>query len=175
MQLDAREHFKEIVGPAISEYEQAEDELTEAVQAGNEARIHEARFRALRRGGTAIIFLHHFADVIAKRPPEGLPDFDGKISNVHQYLREHGASDIALLGDTADALKHSALTRRLPRQVEAVEQVVTVGRGYGIGRYGEGKFGGTEQVWILARSGQRALTSVLRDIRSAWENILKPS
>ncbi|MNY59188.1 hypothetical protein D3C86_1956060 [compost metagenome] len=50
--------------------------------------------------------------------------------------------------------------------------MLVVSRGYGVGRYGEGKFGGAEQVWLLARSGERPLTSVLREVSAVWEGLL---
>ncbi len=172
MQLDAREHFKEIVGQAISEYEQAEAELSVASRAADVRRTQMARFRALRLGGSAAIFLHHFADIVAKRPPPGLPDFEGSVVRVRELLQAEGAKDLTILGDAADALKHAILTHRLPREVEEAGQVVAVGREYGVGRYGEGKFGGADHVWLLARSGQRPLTAVLRDVSAVWERLL---
>lgn len=172
MQFDAREHFKEIVCAAISEYAQAERELSVATEADDKNRIQTARFRALRLGGAATIYLHHFADIVAKRPLEGLPDFKSSVTQVREFLQAKGAKDLAVLGDAADALKHAVLTHRLPREVEEAGQVLVVSRGYGVGRYGEGKFGGAEQVWLLARSGQRPLTSVLREVSAVWEGLL---
>ncbi len=75
MQLDAREHFTEIVTAAVGEYLEAEAELSAATEAADEDRLRTARFRALRLGGAAAIYLHHFADIVAKRPSKGLPDF----------------------------------------------------------------------------------------------------
>lgn len=169
MQLDAREHFREIVGPAIADYVQAEADLTNALQSGDERIIQAARFKALRLGGSAAIFLHHFADIVARRPPPGLPDFGGRVSDVRDWLLANGADDTTLLADAVDALKHAVLTQRLPREVEEAGQVVAVGRGYGTGRYGEGKFGGTDEVWIMARSGRRPLSSVLHAVNAVWE------
>lgn len=172
MQLDAREHFREIVAAAIGEYVEAEAELSAATAAADGDRIQKTRFRALRLGGAAAIYLHHFADIVAKRPSEGLPDFESSVAKVREFLQAKGADDLVILGDAADALKHAVLTYRLPRQVEEAGQVLVVRRGYGVGRYGEGKFGGGEQVWILARSGQRPLTSVLRGVSTVWEGVL---
>lgn len=44
-------------------------------------------------------------------------------------------------------------------------------RAYGEGRFGEGKYGGTEQVYVLAKSGKRALTSVLQNVIDAWRRV----
>jgi hypothetical protein len=46
MQLDAREHFIEIVEAAIADYEAAEVELTHAAQPGDERAIRWASLRA---------------------------------------------------------------------------------------------------------------------------------
>lgn len=172
MQLDAREHFTEIVVAAISEYVEAEAELSAATEAADEDSTQRARFRVLRLGGAAALYLHHFADIVAKRPVEGLPDFESSVTKVREFLQAKGAKDLGILGDAADALKHAVLSHRLPREVEEAGQVLVVSRGYGVGRYGEGKFGGGEQVWLLARSGQRPLTSVLREVSAVWESLL---
>lgn len=172
MQLDAREHFTEIVTAAVGEYLEAEAELSAATEVADEDRLRTARFRALRLGGAAAIYLHHFADIVAKRPSQGLPDFESSVAKVREFLQAKGAVDLIILGDAADSLKHAVLTYRLPRQVEEAGQVLVVSRAYGVGRYGEGSFGGGEQVWILARSGQRSLTSVLRGVSTVWEGVL---
>ncbi|WP_426018710.1 hypothetical protein [Brevundimonas sp. DWR2-3-1b1] len=122
-QLDAREHFKEIVAAGVGEYVEAEAELTAATQAADEDRIQKARFRALRLGGAAAIYLHHFADIVAKRPSKGLPDFESSVAKVREFLQAKGAVDLTILGDAADSLQHAVLTYRLPRQVEEAGQV----------------------------------------------------
>ena len=94
------------------------------------------------------------------------------VAKVRDFLQAKGAVDLTILGDAADSLKHAVLTYPLPRQVEEAGQVLVVGRGYGVGRYGEGKFGGGEQVWILARAGPRPLTLLLRGISAVWEGVL---
>lgn len=172
MQLDVREHFREIVEPAIADYEQAEADLTRTAQTGDETALRRTSLRALRLGGSAALLLHHFADIVARRPAVGFPDFHERVDDVRDWMINNGARDLVLLGDVADALKHAVLTRRLPREVEEVGQVLTAGRGYGNGRYGEGKFGGVDEVWILARSGPRPLRSVLQSVRTAWEAVL---
>ena len=72
MQFEAGVHFNEIVSPAIDEYLAAEDALTAAAVSGDG--LDAAKYKALRLGAAAAIFLHHFSDVIAHRPPENLPD-----------------------------------------------------------------------------------------------------
>ncbi|MBX3648248.1 MAG: hypothetical protein KF766_11340 [Rhodocyclaceae bacterium] len=77
--------------------------------------------------------------------------------------------DVALLGDVADALKHAVLTRRVQlRQVATSDQVLAVATGFADLPHGEGKFGGVDQVVILAKSGPRALSAVLQNVIDVW-------
>jgi hypothetical protein len=175
MQLDAIDHFYQIVTPAIRAYEAAEDQLTRAVvdNQSEEPLATAAGFEALREGGAAAIYLHHFADIIAARGHPAGPDFGGDVRAARSWLAEvceatHGEDLVGLLEDVADALKHSVLTRRLPREVEEAGQVLTICRGFGTGRYGEGKYGGVDEVWILGREGPRPLSLVLDRVSTAW-------
>jgi hypothetical protein len=171
MQFDAGIHFNKIVCPSIDDYFAAEDALTVAATSSNG--LEEARYRALRLGAAAAIFLHHFSDVIASRPPENLPDFHGDVGKVRAWLTNFGTTEVTILRDTADALKHAVLDPNRPRDVQHSGLVLTTARGYGLGRYGEGKYGGVDEVWILANSGMRPLTAVLRSVRQAWCDALK--
>lgn len=166
MQFDASIHFSKIVCPAIDDYLAAEDALTSAAQSGDG--LSEARYKVLRLGASAAILLHQFSDVIAHRSPENIPNFNGDVSKVREWLAGRGATDVGILHDTADALKHAVLKPNRERDVPHSGLVMTVTRGYGEAGYGEGKWGGVEEVWILANSGKRPLTSILRSIRGAW-------
>ena len=178
MQIDAREHFKEIVVPAIAAYQQAETELTRTIiEKDSDEAQQKARYAALRLGGAAAIYLHHFSDIVATRPIPNLPNFERNVGSVRKWLtdeslQQSGASDVTLLADIADALKHAVLTYKLPREVEEAGQVLSISRGYGTGRFGEGKYGGIDEVWVLAKSGKRSLSSVLGSVRAAWEHAL---
>ena len=171
MQLDSIIHFNEIVLPAINEYDQAEEALSRAA-CNKTPELVSARYTALRHGASAAIFLHHFADIVAHRPPGNIPDFEGDVGKVRQWLKQYGADDVNLLRDVADALKHAVLNPDRPRDVPKAEAVIAIGRAYGAGRYGEGKFGGTDEVWIFANSGQRALSAILWSVRDAWTRAL---
>jgi len=46
--------------------------------------------------------------------------------------------------------------------------VIALSTGYGELTFGEGKYGGTHQVIVLANSGTRALSSVLQNVIDAW-------
>lgn len=173
MQFEAGIHFYEIVCPAIDDYLAAEDALTTAALSDNG--LEQAKYKALRLGASAAISLHHFSDVVANRPPENVPDFQGDVGKVRTWLADFGTADVPILRDTADALKHAVLNPDRARDVQHAGLVLTTQRGYGMGRFGEGKYGGADEVWILASSGMRALTAVLRSVRDAWLNALTVS
>lgn len=170
MQFEASIHFHEVVCPAIDEYFAAEDALTAAAVSGDG--LDAAKYKALRLGAAAAIFLHHFSDVIAHRPPGNLPDFEGDVGGVRAWLAGYGTNEVGILRDTADALKHAVLDPNRQRDVQHSGLVLTTQRGYGMGRFGEGKYGGVDEVWILANSGMRPLTAVLRSVRDAWHAAL---
>lgn len=175
MQLGAELHFNEIVVPAWQAYLRAEDQLTRAIHEENN--VERARFDALREGGAAAFYLHHFADIVAAERPHFVPDIARSVGQVQQWVAtncrmlrtEAPSNDVSLLGDIVDALKHSHLTRRLDeRDVATRDAVVVVGSGMGQLGYGEGKYGGVDQVLILARSGTRPLSSILQNVIDAW-------
>jgi hypothetical protein len=172
MQFEAGIHFTEIVCPTISDYLEAEGKLTIAVKKENDSELESAKFNALRLGAAAAIFLHHFSDVVANRPPENVPDFKGDVGKVRTWIATFGTGDVPILRDTADALKHSVLNPDRSRMVQHSGLVLTTHRGYGLGRFGEGKFGGVDEVWILSTSGMRPLTAVLKSVQHAWVKAL---
>ncbi len=177
MQLPWDEHFFEIVLPAWQAYLVSEAELTVAVTSGNETAAARARYRALREAGSASFYLHHFAEIVLRAQPHWLPADVEDLRNLRQWLAGHctalrtaqRVNDVRLLGDVADALKHAVLTRDPDnRLVEANDAVLVTGTGYGDGSFGEGKFGGAEQVIILSKVGRRALSGVLQNVVDAW-------
>lgn len=180
MQLAWDEHFFEIVVPAWQAYLQSEAGLTEALKAGDEARSSSARYRALREAGAASFYLHHFAEIVLRARPTWLPDEVSDLGKLRPWLARHCTAlradrpidDVRLLGDVADALKHAILTRN-PEQrlISANEAVLVAMAGYGGGGYGEGKFGGAEQVLVVSRTGQRALSAVLQNVLDAWRRV----
>ena len=51
--------------------------------------------------------------------------------------------------------------------------VVPIGSGWGQMRYGDGKYGGAEQVIVTTKKGDnRAISSVLQNVFDAWMNLL---
>lgn len=177
MQLPWDEHFYEIVIPAWQSYVAAEHRLTDAINAGNEEGSRRAGYDALREGGAATIYLHHFADVAIRARPGWIPreihsagELRHCVGRRCTMLRtDRQVADVELCGDVADALKHAILTRNLDaRQIRQNDAVLALGTGYGELNYGEGKYGGTQQVLVLANAGTRALSSVLQNVIDAW-------
>lgn len=138
-----------------------------------------ARQEAMRRARTAATELHHLTDVVLKSPDPRLPPFASveaaraSVAATCVHLRGTTPSgDVALLRDVAEAFKHHKLDRKNARVVGA-DAVVACQSGYGRLGFGEGKFGGTDQVVITESDGsQRALTSVLQNVIDAWRTRL---
>lgn len=174
MDLGWRDQFTCIVIPAWQAYLVAEQELSAAQKSGDEALIHKARMTALREGAAAATFLHHFLELVAAEKPDWFPATqrlkDGKawLASHCKYLRsDKPIDDVTLLGDVVDALKHSEL-RDQTRAVAHRGAVLIVATGIGMLPHGEGKFGGSEQIVIDAKSGPRALSAVLQNVVDAW-------
>lgn len=177
MQLPWDEHFAEIVIPAWQAYLQAESRFTEALAGGSESQIRKAKYDALREGGAAAFYIHHFGEIILRTRPAWLPKHITNLGQIRSWLSNHctmlrtteAIGDVSLLGDVADALKHAILTKHLEsREVSVNDAVLVAGREYGQCRYGEGKYGGIDQVWVLATSGGRPLSSILQNVIDAW-------
>jgi hypothetical protein len=125
--------------------------------------------------------LHNMADFVLANPvapTTGLQDLGALRAAVQShliFLREPRAphvDDVALLRDVADAFKHHRLDRP-SATVSGSEAVIMTGTGWGKLRYGEGKWGGVEQVVVERKSGeQRALSSVTQNVSDAWMTLL---
>ena len=82
------------------------------------------------------------------------------------------AADVQLLRDVADAFKHHRPDRP-SATVQVSTDVVPIGSGWGMMRWGEGKYGDVEQVIITTKAGEkRALSSALQNVFDAWMNLL---
>lgn len=177
MQLPWDEQFNEIVIPAWQAYLGAEGRLTDAIQAKDEEASKRAGYDALREGGAATIYMHHFADVVIRARPAWLPDTIDSVVKLRRWLgyqctmlrSDAPTRDVELCRDVADALKHAILTINVDaRQIRENDAVIALSTGYGKLGFGEGKSGGMQQVIVLANSGTRALSSVLQNVVDAW-------
>lgn len=177
MDLGWREHFGEIVIPAWQAYLEAERELTSALKLGDETEVRKAKLKALREGGAASMYLHHFVEIVVAERPEWLPPVknyraaqDWLSGHCFRLRSDEPSDDVALLGDVADALKHSEL-RNQDRAVASRDAVLVVGAAFGEVPFGEGKYGGME-VLVLAKSGKRPLSAVLQNVIDAWRRAM---
>jgi hypothetical protein len=68
----------------------------------------------------------------------------------------------------ADAFKHFKLDRP-NRTVDGADAIIMTGTGWGKLRFGEGKWGGIEQVIVERKNGdRRAVSSLIQNVFDAW-------
>ncbi len=163
------DRFNSLIRPALRNFAAADAAFVAAQTVGTG--VDEARQAVMLAARQAAIELHHFADFV-------LTDLGAVRAAVQShllFLREPRAphvDDVALLRDVADAFKHHKLDRP-NATVAGAEAMIMTGTGWGKLRYGEGKWGGTEQVIVERKSGdQRALSSVLQNVHDAWLTLL---
>jgi hypothetical protein len=171
-------HIATIVRPALRNYLVAEEALTAAVLSGDASAIEAARQKAALSVRQAMDVLHHLADFVLKEPSPQLRFANTKavrraVEAKCVFLRQGApVADVSLLRDVADALKHHRPDRP-STTVLASTDIATVSMGFGQMRFGEGKFGGVEQVVVTAKNGDlRALSSVLQNVFDAWMTLL---
>lgn len=166
------------VRPALRAYLAAEQKFTDAHVAKDDAAVAAARREVFRAARTAAIELHHLTDFALHHPPPAFQD----ISEVRAALQSHvrflrdpncpSPDDVALLRDVAEAFKHFKLSRPSATVADA-NAVVAISTGWGVMRWGEGKWGGIEQCMVKRTNGDtRALTSVLQNVFDAWMHLL---
>lgn len=178
-----RYFFATIVMPAFREYERAEEILTQAV-VHSVGDAHDARMLVMRRARTASIELHQFVDRVATvKPKWAVP---GKARDVMRWLKVNHlrqidgvpVPDIEILHDVADAFKHAELSQARQERdwfVKTDSAIISTGTGYGRLGWGEGKYGGVEQVVVRLRDGRyRALSLILKSVAEAWERAMGP-
>lgn len=167
------EQFEAVVLPALAEYWAAETALTAALNEGDAASLSAARQLVMRRARTAANELHHFADFAAAKNGLKLNLVRSTVAAHCTFLRSSNeVADFALLRDTADAFKHNHLNRA-NATVTGSDAIIASGTGYSMLYYGEGKYGGAEQVIVTARDhSQRALSSILQNAADAWRRYL---
>jgi 3-oxoacyl-(acyl-carrier-protein) synthase len=78
-------------------------------------------------------------------------------------------ADMTLLGDVVDAYKHAELSNQA-RLVHSSRVTVVIGSGWGEMHYGEGNYGGLDQVIVLTDNGtkKRALSAILQNVIDMW-------
>lgn len=177
MNFPWNEHFDCIVVPAWQAYMEADARLAEAAAGDDPLALELARYRALREGGAAAIYLHHFADIVMRAKPDWLPPEVRGLETLRTWVAAHctsmrteqASNDVSVLKDVADALKHAVLTHNVQnRAVAANDAVVTISSAWDAGRWDEVKWDGVEQVVVVTHDGQRALSAILQNVIDAW-------
>jgi len=170
------DHIAAVTQPALRKYLVAEKALTEALESQDAAGAARQDVMLAARQATDV--LHHLSDFVLKEPSPGLAF--AKIEDVRSavdakcvFLRTTTpVADVRLLRDVADAFKHHRPDRSSATVLVSTD-VVPIGSGWGQMRWGEGKYGGAEQVVITKKDGdKRALSSVLQNVFDAWMTLL---
>jgi hypothetical protein len=179
---DYDQYFDRYVVPSFRHYVEAEARLSNAVESGDQSKIEAARDEVMLSAMNAVVPAHHLSDVIIKERPAWLPSHINSLANLRQWaqtthckmLRGSPIDDLDLLGDVADAFKHHTLThgRRIPRRITSAKATITTATGYGQMHFGEGKYGGAEQVIVQTSLGKRALSSILQNIVDMWRSVI---
>lgn len=180
---ESERHFDRHVVPEFHRYLAAERQLTEAIALGDESKIEAARDDAMRAAMAAVVPAHHMSDVVANERPAYIPSHVQGVGAVRKWaqathckmLRGSPIDDLDLLGDVADAFKHFKLTHKKgrPRRVTSAKATITTEAGWGEMGFGEGKYGGAEQVVVTLLDGRkRAMSSILQNVIDMWRLVL---
>src|SRR5262245_45271493 len=171
------DHVATLVRPAMREYLAAEDALTDALASNDARTIDAARQGVMHAARHAVDLLHHLADFVFKEPSPALSFASLEdVRNAVQTRCVFGrtakpVTDVRLLRDIAVAFKHHRPDQ--PGAVDVSSDVVPVDIGWGQAAWGEGKYGGVEQVIIKTNDRRkRALSSVLQNVFDAWMRLL---
>lgn len=142
---DARQFNDNIVGPTLAEF--------------------DADFSCLRRAFLAVAVVDALAaQIYAQALEYDFNPFDllgwhkhGDPSNPDDSKFRHRIAEdctgFRIILDVAKANKHATLTRGQPI-IKGSDQVVSEPKGYGLGRFGEGRFGGVNQVIVKLDDGE---------------------
>lgn len=183
---DAGRFFDKQVVPEFQRFMAAEDALTQAALHGTPDELEVARDTAMQVAWNATTKAHQMGDYVwAEQPrPPWVPASLTKLDGLRDWLQTNHCKmlrspaqidDVHLLGDVADAFKHAELTqeRRVPRRVTSEAATVTSSTGFGQMAFGEGKYGGVEQVVVTLHDGtERALASILQNVMDAWHTAM---
>jgi len=137
--IDARKFNEEIVKPTLAEF--------------------DAEFSSLRRAFLAVAVVDALAaQIYAQAVENDIDPFEflgwhkeGKPKNPSDSAFRHRIAEICtgfqIIRDVAKANKHALLTLGQPL-VKRSDQTVSKAKGYGLGRFGEGRYGGVDQVVV---------------------------
>ncbi|AWN35678.1 hypothetical protein [Methylobacterium radiodurans] len=179
---DAARFFDKQVAPEFRRFIAAEGALTQAALHGTPDELEAARDDVMQAAWNAATKAHQMGDYAwAEQPrPSWMPANLAGLDRLRDWLQANHCKmlrgiaqpdDVHLLGDVADAFKHAVLTqgRRVPRRITSAAATVTSSTGFGKMAWGEGKFGGVEQVIVTLNDGtERALSCILQNVVDAW-------
>jgi hypothetical protein len=119
------------------------------------------------------------ANILAERVWHHLKDtspdkvFNSKSAGEYrEALATRECSDAGLVRDVAEGFKHVTLSRRT-RRVTSKDQTGIETMGYGQGGWGEGRYGGPEQLVVTLDDGtKRPLSAILKNVIEMWARIL---
>jgi hypothetical protein len=170
------DNIEDEVRPSLRKYLAAERVLTDAQLAHDTTGLVAARKEVRLAARQAVDVLHHLADFVFKEAaaPMTFPTLGDARQAVLAHCRfsRTGApiDDVLLLRDVSVAFKH-----HIPDYgtVAISTDIVPADGGFGNLRYGEGKYGGVEQVIVTRVGGERrALSSILQNVFDAWMTLL---
>jgi len=163
--IDAKKFNHEIVRPTLAEF--------------------DAEFSDLRRAFLAVAVVDALAAQIFEQSNEQrINPFDllGWHEKGHPQkpsdlsFRERIAEDCTafrIIRDVAKANKHAVLTRGNP-EIKRSDQIVSKPTAYGLGRFGEGRYGGVDQVMVQYDDGKEIyLESQLRDAHATLLGLIE--
>lgn len=174
------DHLGMTVRPALRAYMAAEKGHTHAQIALTRlpVDVETERANTMRTARTAAMELHHLCDVAAHDSALGLADLTAVRAAVESHVifllepRAPVPDDVALLRGVAEAFKHFKINRNKATVADA-SAMATISTGWNVVRFGEGKFGGIDQVMVTRKDGdKRALSSVLQNVFDAWLTML---
>ena len=184
MILDCKTHFKKIILASLDEFLDVEKKYVQLQNnRGALEEIEKVKFEVIRRARSAAIELHHFSELVLATQPnlildtsdtQSLNTLKSKLKVLHCQMKPQSNSiqEIDLLCDVADAFKHFEL-RKDDRTIKNSDDVQLIYIAWGNGVYGEGYYGGFNQVIVKSRSfSVRVLSSVLKKIAQTWCSIL---
>ncbi|WP_264213223.1 hypothetical protein [Leisingera thetidis] len=142
---DARKFNDEIVEPTLAEF--------------------GADFSCLRRAFLAVAVVDALAaQIYAQAVENRMNPFDllgwhqsgdpsAPNDSVFRHRIAENCTGFGIILDVAKANKHAVLTRGTPI-VKRSDQIVSQSKGFGLGRFGEGRFGGVDQIIVKFGGGE---------------------
>lgn len=182
---DAARFFDKQVTPEFRHFIASENALTQAVLHGTPDELENARDGVMQAAWNAATKAHQMGDYVWAEKPSWMPSSVTGLRGLRDWLQDTHcrmlrgsaqADDIDLLGNVADAFKHAVLTKpsKVPRRISSAAGTITSSTGFGRMAFGEGKFGGMEQVIVTLSDGsERALSSILQNVVDAWRKAMR--